>query len=139
MRWNFDKTKSLWPRKLLSNTVNFCKSYRWKMASFWPFFSAWRKVNKIVRFHKTNNISWNFSSITLGFHEVSKYFVDFRFCFGYFRKLTPKFWFCMYRLKILKFQTWWWWKFKKSISLLPTLKLNGNQLTVSAARWQHWS
>jgi hypothetical protein len=32
-------------------------------------------------FHETNNISWNFSVIILGFHEVAKYYVDFQFCF----------------------------------------------------------
>jgi hypothetical protein len=30
-----------------------------------------------MRFHKTNDISQNFSGITLGFHEIVKYFVDF--------------------------------------------------------------
>ncbi len=44
-----------------------------------------------MRFHKTNDISQNFSSITLGFCEVAKYFVDFRFRFRYFQKMTPKF------------------------------------------------
>ncbi len=44
-----------------------------------------------MRFDKTNDISQNFSGITLGFHEVSKYFVDFHFRFWYFRKMTTKF------------------------------------------------
>ncbi len=44
-----------------------------------------------MRFHETNDISRNFSGITLGFREVLKYFVDFQFCFRYFQKMTPKF------------------------------------------------
>jgi hypothetical protein len=74
-----------------------------------------------MRFHKTNDISQNFSGITLGYCEVLNYFVDFQFRFRYFQKMTPKFWFCLYRFKILKFWTWRWWKFKKSKSQLPKL------------------
>ncbi len=72
-----------------------------------------------MRFHECNNISQNFSGITLGFCEVSKYFVDFRFHFRYFWKMTPKFWFCSYRFEILKFRTFLWQNFKKSILQLP--------------------
>ncbi len=72
-----------------------------------------------MRFHETNKISWNFSGLTLGFCEVSNYFVNFWFCFRYFQKMTPKFQFHSYRLKILKFETWWR-KFKESISQLPS-------------------
>jgi hypothetical protein len=36
-----------------------------------------------MSFHKTNNISQNFSGITLGFREIMKYFVDFQFRFKY--------------------------------------------------------
>jgi hypothetical protein len=76
--------------------------------------------NSQTRFHKTNDISWNFSGVTQGFHQVLKYFVNFQFHFRYFQKMTPKFWFCSYRFEILKFWTWRWQKFKKSISQLPT-------------------
>jgi hypothetical protein len=38
-------------------------------------------LQKLVRFHKTNDTSQNFSVITLGFREVGKYFVDFWFHF----------------------------------------------------------
>jgi hypothetical protein len=72
-----------------------------------------------MRFHKTNDISQNFSGVTLGFHEILKYFLDFCFHFRYFRKMTPKFQCHSYRCKISKFQTWQWRKFKKSISQLP--------------------
>jgi len=65
-----------------------------------------------MRFHKTNDISQNFSGIT-------KYFVDFWFCFLYFWKMTVKFQFLLNRFKILKFWTWQWRKLKKSISQLP--------------------
>ncbi len=60
---------------------------------------------------------------TLGFCEVSKYFVDFQFCFRYFQKMTPKFWFHSYRFKISKFWTWQWQRFKNSISQLPSLNV----------------
>ncbi len=71
-------------------------------------------------FHETNNISWNFTDTTLGFCEVAKYFVDFQFCFRYFQKMTAKFWFRLNRSEISKFQTWQWWKLKKSIPQLLT-------------------
>jgi hypothetical protein len=45
----------------------------------------------LIIFHETNDISQNFSGITLGFCEVSKYFVDFLFHSWYFQKMTPKF------------------------------------------------
>ncbi len=44
-----------------------------------------------MRFHETNNISQNFSGKTVGFCEISKYFVDFQFRFWYFQKMTAKF------------------------------------------------
>ncbi len=56
--------------------------------------------------------------MTQCFYKLSKYFVDFRFCFRYFQKMTPKFWFHSYRFEILKFRTLQWWKIKKSISQL---------------------
>ncbi len=61
-----------------------------------------------MRFHETNDISQNFSGITLGFHEVAKYFVDFWFPFWYFQKMSSKFQFCSHRFEILKFQIWKW-------------------------------
>jgi hypothetical protein len=72
-------------------------------------------------FHKTNDISLKFSGMTLCFYEVLKYFVDFHFCFQYYQKMTLKFQFHSYRFEILKFRTWQWPKFKKSILQLPTL------------------
>ncbi len=74
----------------------------------------------LMRFHETNDISGNFSSIILGIRDVVKYFVDFRFRIWYFWKMTAKFQFCLNRFDIFKFWTWWWWKLKKSISQLPT-------------------
>ncbi len=47
MRWHFVKTKSLGLRKPLLNTLNFRLSYGQNLPNFWPFFSAWTKVNKI--------------------------------------------------------------------------------------------
>ncbi len=61
-------------------------------------------LQNFPRFHKTNSISWNFSGIILCFHSVTMYFVDFRFCFRYFQKMTAKFQFCSNRFKILKIQ-----------------------------------
>jgi hypothetical protein len=55
-----------------------------------------------MRFHETNNISQNFSGVILAFHEVAKYFVDFWFCFQYFRKMTAKFQFQSNRFEIFK-------------------------------------
>ncbi len=69
-------------------------------------------LQKLITFHETNNISQNSSGITLGFCEVAKHIVDFRFHFQYFWKMTPKFWFHWNRFKILKFQTWQSWKLK---------------------------
>jgi len=79
-----------------------------------------------MRIHKTNDISQNFSVITLGFHEISKYFVDFQFCFQYFQNMTAKFQFLSNRFKISKFHTFQWRKLKKSISQLPTGELMQN-------------
>jgi hypothetical protein len=55
-----------------------------------------------MRFHETNNISQNFSGVILAFHEVAKYFVDFRFCFQYFQKMIAKFQFHSNRFEIFK-------------------------------------
>ncbi len=67
-----------------------------------------------MRFHETKDISQNFSGIiTLGFCEVAKYFVNFRFCFRYFQKMTAKFQFHLNRFEILKFQIWRWQNLKK--------------------------
>jgi hypothetical protein len=50
------------------------------------------------------------------------YFVDFHFCFWYFRKkMTAKFQFHLNRFEILKFQTWRCPKLKKSISHFTNL------------------
>ncbi len=97
-------------------------------------------LQQLTRSHKTNDISQNFSGITLGFREVSKYFVDFWFCFWYFRKVTPNFWFCSYRFEILKFKTWQWWKFKKSILQLPTLKelITNLKSSECSAQTKYW-
>ncbi len=46
---------------------------------------------KLMRFHKTNDISQNFSGIILCFCSVAMYFVDFQFSFRYFQKMTAKF------------------------------------------------
>ena len=82
-------------------------------------------LQQLMRFHKTNNISQNFSGIvTLGFCEVAKYFVDFQFCFRYFQKMTPKFRFHSFIFEILKFRTLQWRKFKKSISQLTHIMLS---------------
>jgi hypothetical protein len=59
-----------------------------------------------MRFHKTNDISWNFSGITLGFREVAKYFVHYWFCFRCFQKMTAKFWLHLNRFEISKIHTW---------------------------------
>ncbi len=59
-----------------------------------------------MRFHKTNEISQNFSGVVLCFCSVAMYFVDFRVCFRYFKKMTAKFQFCSNKFEILKFQTW---------------------------------
>ncbi len=72
-----------------------------------------------MRFHKTNDISWNFSGITLGFHKISKYFVDFQFRFKYFQKMTAKFQLLLNRFEISNFCTFWWRTLKKSILQLP--------------------
>jgi hypothetical protein len=77
-----------------------------------------------MRFHKTNDISQNFSGITLGFCEVAKYFVDVWFLFRYFQKMAAKFWFHSNIFEILKFRTWRWQKLKKSMSQLPTWRQN---------------
>ncbi len=69
-------------------------------------------LQQLIRFHETNDISQNFSGITLGFHETSKYFVDFQFHFKYLRKITPKFQLLSNRFKISKFCTFQWRKLK---------------------------
>jgi len=69
-------------------------------------------LQKLMKFHKTNKISWNFIGIILCFHTVVMYFVDFWFRFLCFQKLTANFWFRQNRLKILKFCTWLWQKLK---------------------------
>ncbi len=74
----------------------------------------------LKRFDETNDISQNFSGITLVICEVLRYFVDFCFCFWYFRKMTAKFQFLSNRFEISKFCTFWWQKLKKSIAQLPT-------------------
>ncbi len=64
-----------------------------------------------MRFHETNDISQNFSGIILGFHEIAKFFVDFRFHSWYFQKMSAKFQLLSNRFEIMKFQTWQWQKF----------------------------
>jgi len=61
-------------------------------------------LQKLMIFHGSNDISWNFSGIIPCFHSVAMYFEDFWFSFWYFRKMTAKFWFCSNRLKILKLE-----------------------------------
>jgi hypothetical protein len=39
---------------------------------------------------------------TLDFREIAKYFVDFRFRFRYFQKLTAKFWFLLKQIQNFK-------------------------------------
>ncbi len=68
----------------------------------------------LMRFDETNNIAWNFSGITLGFHGASKYFIDFIwFRFRYFQKMTAKFRFLLNRFEISKFHTFRGRKLKK--------------------------
>jgi hypothetical protein len=74
-------------------------------------------LQKLTRFHKTNNISWHFRVILLCFCSVWMYFVDF----WYFWKMIAKFWFHSNRFEILKFQTWGWQKLKKWIMQLPNI------------------
>ena len=74
---------------------------------------------KLTKFNKTNDILWNCIGMILCFCSVAMYFVDFRFHFQCFWNLTAKFWFHSDRFEILKFQTWRWWKLKKSILQLP--------------------
>ncbi len=76
----------------------------------------------LMRFHKTNDISWHFSGITLGFHEILKYFVDFQFCLKYLRNMIEKFQLLLNRFKISKFYAFQWRKLKKSILQLPITK-----------------
>ncbi len=61
---------------------------------------------KLMRLYETNEVSWNFLGIILCFCSVVTYFVDFRFHFPCFRKLTTKFHFRVERFEILKFWTW---------------------------------
>ena len=56
-----------------------------------------------MRFHETNDISHNFSGKTVGFCEISKYFVDFWFRFKYLQKMTAKFWLLLNRFEISHF------------------------------------
>ncbi len=58
-----------------------------------------------MKFHETNDISRNFSGITLDLLEVSKYFEDFQLSFWCFRKMTAKFQFLLNRFEISKFHT----------------------------------
>jgi hypothetical protein len=81
--------------------------------------SNYRILQYLARFHETNDISQNFSGITIGFWKDSKYFVDFWFRFWYFRKMIAKFWFLSIRFEISKFRTFRWQKLKKSILQLP--------------------
>jgi hypothetical protein len=72
-----------------------------------------------MRFYKTNNISQNFSGIILCFCSVVMYFVDFRFYFCCFQKMTAKFQFCLNRFKILKLELGDSESSKKSILQFP--------------------
>ncbi len=69
-------------------------------------------LQQLMRFHKTNDISRNFSGKTLGFHEISKNFVDFQFRFKYLQKMTAKFQLFSNRFEISKFHTFRWQKLK---------------------------
>ncbi len=68
---------------------------------------------KLCDFTIVNDISQNFSGITLGFHEILKYFVDFWVCFWYFRKMIAKLQILSNRFKLSKFRTFRWRKLKK--------------------------
>ena len=83
--------------------------------------------------NNTNDISQNFSGITLDCHEIAYYFVDFQFCSQYFQKMTAKFWFLSNWFKISKFRTWRWRKLKKSKSQLPNHRLKIEGLTTATA------
>ncbi len=65
-----------------------------------------------MRLHETIDISQNFSGITLGFHEILKYYGDFQFCFKYLQKMTVKSRLLLNRFEISKFHTFRWQKFK---------------------------
>jgi hypothetical protein len=64
-------------------------------------YEIWQKL---LRFHKTNKISWNFIVIILCFDSVAMYFVDFQFRSWYFWKLTAKFHFFRTDLKFQRFE-----------------------------------
>ncbi len=66
----------------------------------------------LMRYHKTNNISQNFSGLTLGFCDISKFFVDLLFHFQYLWKMTAKCQFLSNRFTISKFRTFQWQKLK---------------------------
>jgi hypothetical protein len=76
-----------------------------------------------MRFQETNDISQNVSGVTLDFHEIAKYFVDFQFRFQYFEKMTAKFCFLSNRFKILKVSNLAMLKVKKVNIKLPTLNV----------------
>jgi hypothetical protein len=63
-----------------------------------------------MRFHETNEISQNFSGITIDFREIAKSFVDFRFRFRYHRKMTAKFRCLSNRFEISKLRAFRWQK-----------------------------
>ncbi len=73
-------------------------------------------LQKLTIFHKTDKNPWNFLGVILCFRSVAMCFVDFCFCFQCFQKMTAKFQFCLDWFENLKFWTWQWWKWKKSIS-----------------------
>ncbi len=87
-------------------------------------------LQQLMRFHKTNDISWNFSGITLGFHEVLNYFLDIWFCFRYFQKMTSKLQFLLNWFKISKFRTFQWQKLIK-VNIADTYRENDNSMNIS--------
>ena len=87
-----------------------------------------------MKCHETNEISQNFSGITIDFCEIAKSFVDFCFCFCYLRKMTAKFQFLSKRFEISKFHTFRWQKLLKSISQLPTKLLSDGDMNAESQR-----
>ncbi len=79
-------------------------------------------LQKLMRFHETNDIKWNFSAIILCFCSVGMHFVDIRLL-SVLLKDTAKFQFHSKRFKILKFWTWAMVKVKK-VNIAVTY--NGN-------------
>ncbi len=59
-------------------------------------------LQKLTKFHDTEEMSWNFIGIVLCFRSVAMYLVQFRFRFWCFQKLTAKFQFHSNRFENFK-------------------------------------